>query len=153
MKGHLQCRDTFSMSLGCPHIAGTTVASYYRPPNDKDTAIANLEESISKVRNKSKEGIIIIGGDFNLPNINWTTLSHTTGKNNQKQCKALLNLINNYHLEQLTRFPTRKNNTLDLCLTSHPSLISNIQPKPGISDHEAVEIILNTKFEINKKTS
>ena len=34
--------------------------------------------------------------------------------------------------------PTRNNNILDIFLTNHPALVSDIKVIPGISDHEAV---------------
>ena len=46
--------------------------------------------------------------------------------------------INDHGLEQLISVPTRGNNILDLILCSHPSLISNVEITPGISDHDAI---------------
>jgi len=43
--------------------------------------------------------------------------------------------------------PTRNNNILDIFLTNHPALVSDIKVIPGIIDHEAVciECVLTVK--------
>ena len=39
---------------------------------------------------------------------------------------------------QMNLPPTRHNHILDIFLTTHPALISDVKVIPGISDHEAV---------------
>ena len=43
-----------------------------------------------------------------------------------------------YGFEQLVNLPTRGNHILDLVLSTHPDIISQVEVVPGISDHEAV---------------
>ena len=128
------------------------IASYYRPPNAPEDAIINLRNSLQKLRVKSKFNPILIIGDFNTPHIDWDTLS-TIPKpgTGTKNSNLLLDLINDFGLDQTVRGPTRKKNTLDLCLTSHPGLIDKTSTTTGVSDHDGLEIILNTKPKLTKK--
>ena len=41
-------------------------------------------------------------------------------------------------MEQVVDKPTRMENILDLFFTNRPSLVNQVQIKPGISDHEMV---------------
>ena len=68
------------------------VASFYRPPKrTDDTYTDQATAEIRDLKNKAKGNILIIGGDFNLPDINWenTTLKGTqyTKKMNEKYLK------------------------------------------------------------------
>ena len=53
-----------------------------------------------------------------------------------------MEVIHNTQMEQLVTFPTEGMNILDLCLTTHPSIISTCKPIPGLSDHDTVFINL-----------
>ena len=46
-------------------------------------------------------------------------------------------MLDDFNLSQLVMEPTHYNHVLDLLLTSHPSIISDISIIPGMSDHEA----------------
>ena len=83
----------------------------------------------------------MIAGDFNLPDINWQTLSIKSHHYSEKVNKTFLDIIANNDLEQQVDFPTRKDhNTLDLVLTTHPSFKVRCKPLPSIgnSDHDIV---------------
>ncbi|VDI84351.1 Hypothetical predicted protein [Mytilus galloprovincialis] len=67
------------------------ICAYYRPQPDDDTSLDLLNESISRINVNSKSAIII-GGDFNLGNINWETTSVIPGKPNQKQHQQFLDM-------------------------------------------------------------
>ena len=94
---------------------------------------------------------IIIGGDFNLPGIDWKTWQ--TGCTNKNQHEVLLDFLLNNSLSQLISQATRptSNNILDLFITSSSNLIENIQAAPGISDHLAIIFDVNLKPHIPKK--
>ena len=48
----------------------------------------------------------------------------------------LVTSLNDHHLQQLQREPTRENNILDLFITNKPSLVKSLNTIPNISDHE-----------------
>ena len=130
------------------------IASYYRPPNATEESIINLRNSLQKLRTKSKQNPIIIIGDFNIPHVDWDTLTTIpTPGASTKNSNLLLELVNDYGLDQTVRGPTRGKNTLDLCMTTHLGLIEKTSTTPGVSDHDGVEIILNTKPMLTKKNT
>ena len=50
-------------------------------------------------------------------------------------------------------FSTRNNATLDLFLTTRPSLINRLKPIPGIRDHEALFIDSDVQAKLRRTTS
>ena len=85
---------------------------------------------------------MLLGGDFNLPDIDWKNKTHQVTGNyyNKSISEMFLDTINNQGLSQLVNFPTRLDNTLDLFLTNRPSLTTKCAPLPGISEHDMVLI-------------
>jgi len=81
-----------------------------------------------------------LGGDFNLPHIEWPS-RQITGKSNTTKLNAkFLDLQDELAMEQAVDFHTRGNKTLDLAFTSHPSLIDKFKPLPPLAkaDHDIV---------------
>ena len=79
-----------------------------------------------------------LGGDFNLPDIDWDILSPKPGGTAPGLSKLLLEISNDFGLEQIVREPTRINNTLDLFFTTNPTLVERSTIVPGISDHDGI---------------
>ena len=115
------------------------VGSYYRPPNSD---IGNLEDLSSQIRQltEKRDREIILGGDFNLPHIDWSNFTVNKGANDAAHHKELLDMITEHGLEQLQRKPSRKFNILDLYLTNNPSLVKSCDTVPGIGDHHMVVV-------------
>ena len=67
--------------------------------------------------------------------------------------EKLIEVSEEFHLEQLVLEPTRQYNILDLCFTSHPNTIISCQTSPGLSDHEAVVIKFTGRTCLPKKSS
>ena len=110
----------------------TRIICIYRPPS---TDIANHQgicDLISYLCNIHYPSILL--GDFNLPLINWDTVScpnYSMSNNKFIEC------ITENSLLQYITFPTRLNNILDLLFTNDSLLLSNIskEPKFGINKH------------------
>ena len=66
------------------------------------------------------------------------------------QHQELLDIRDEFNLEQLQLNPSRENNNPDLFFTDHPSLIKSCDTSPGISDHHAIVINSNLKPSYNK---
>jgi hypothetical protein len=48
------------------------VGAFYRPPDKTNEDYLNkVKEEISTIKEKHRRDIFVIGGDFNLPDINW----------------------------------------------------------------------------------
>ena len=58
------------------------LASFDRPPGNKIQSVDALDSSLSKIinRNPRQHPNVIFIGDFNLPDINWTTWQPTSSK-------------------------------------------------------------------------
>ncbi|XP_049273371.1 uncharacterized protein LOC125759117, partial [Rhipicephalus sanguineus] len=111
---------------------GNNVAfgTYYRPPG-RSESFGFLSDALSFMPNS-----VFLGGDFNLPNFNWTA-GRVAGDGSRiySEFEELLGL---YGLQQYVLEPTRENSILDLVLCNEPNLVSGITVCPGISDHRAV---------------
>ena len=95
---------------------------------------------------------VVIAGDFNLPDINWTNHQTTNNSTSSKHNK-LLEITNEFELQNMVNDPTRitSGNILDLILTSNPSIIINTHTTHGMSDHESVTFNVNLNAVRNKK--
>ena len=125
------------------------ISSFYRPPGNDINPLIYLRESLETLYNKeSSSSIVILGGEFNLPAILWNGVCGYMNTNpvyGLEVNKSLIDIANDYHLEQLVHENTRENNILDLLFCSHPTRISKVSVVPGISDHEAIYFHFNLK--------
>ena len=60
------------------------------------------------------------------------------------QSKAMIDIALDHNLQQLVDEPTRGLNVLDLFFTNNESLVQHVNVRPGISDHDYVEILCIT---------
>ena len=66
-------------------------------------------------------------GDFNFGDIVWPDrLNKSDSPLSPSEGDILIEIMNDYGLEQLVHFPTRERNTLDLIITSLPSQFVDI---------------------------
>jgi hypothetical protein len=126
----------------------TVIASVYRPPKASEKDFANtlkfLEEYILSTTS-DKPHDIFITGDFNLPNINWESLTvepaQSHGKEMSISAGMLLEFVNENFLTQIVDKSTRGRNTLDLILTNNVQLTSEVNTREtSLSDHDIVEV-------------
>ena len=69
----------------------------------------------------------------------------------QSEGQVLVDIMNDHRLEQLVHFPTRKENTLDLILTSLPGQLQEVHSPDKLSDHDIVAGILKVFIPRKKK--
>ena len=96
---------------------------------------------------------IWIGGDLNLPNIEWSSNSITDNRYPIILCDQILDFVSDYGYSQIVQSPTRNNNILDIFLTNQPSFIESYEVIPGISDHEVVSVSSLTSISHSKLKS
>ena len=120
-----------------------TVGSFCRPPNSGIKALDQLKISLSRFANNSTS-MIILAGDFNLPDISWNILTTKQHCWNTDLHTQLLDIVNDLSLTQ-----HKRNNILDLLLTNTPNLVNRVEVRPGISDHQAICTEVNTNPIIN----
>ena len=126
----------------------------YRPPSStavNSLALCKFLQSNVVSRNK----LLVILGDFNLLDINWTSWS-SNAQNDVTNC-AFLDAFAALHLCQLISFPTRHNATLDLILAPKlpsPVVISNVTDAGPManSDHSAIIFDVTTPLPISSRT-
>ena len=129
------------------------IASFYRPPGNNAQPLDALQSSFAKaMKNSRRYANIIIGGDFNLGDINWknwTTTKASTRVIHQKFLDFLLNNTLSQLVDKITR--PISNSILDLIVTSNPNIIENIEVLPGMSDHCLVTFDINMKPKTQRK--
>lgn len=109
------------------------VCSFCRPPGSQVKVLSELCEQIIAINADN----LVLGGHFNLPNINWEQPEPTqTGY--CASSKEMINISGMFTLSQLVRQSTRGHNVLDLFFTNMPEATGTPVVLPGISDHDAV---------------
>jgi hypothetical protein len=124
-----------------------TVGAYYRPPKGDLETLEHFGSIINSV-SRTTEGTIILGGDFNLPGVDWQSMSCKHQAATPALSKCLLDIAQDNSLEQIVDEPTRGDNTLDLVFTNNATLINNAQSMPPLSpqaDHNTVFVDMNIK--------
>ena len=114
-----------------------TLGCFYRPPDSKISTSEELAKSLDLMPKNSNQ-TIVLGGDFNLPGIDWDNGVVNPKAANKSQCELLLSSLDTHALVQIHKEPTREENILDLLITNKPGLIKSSHSVPGISDHCAV---------------
>jgi hypothetical protein len=114
------------------------LALVYRNSHTLAEHDAQLYETLEEIVSSSHETIIF--GDFNLPYIDWVSLTSLAPGN------KLTDFVKDNNMVQLVREPTRGNNMLDLVMSTEERLISNILVgnKLGGADHNMVEFTIKT---------
>ena len=103
--------------------------------------LVQLNESLNRLTDRnSKQKHIILTGDFNCPDIQWESGCIRGGSTQTAIQKQLIDIATDHSLTQVVDLPTRRQNILDLCFTTNPSLVKNVSVTPGISDHDTVVI-------------
>ena len=94
---------------------------------------------------------IILGDDFNAGDIDWESKLVKPGSDRKHLCERLIDTLDERHIEQLQREPTRQCALLDLYCTNRPGLVTSIDTVPGISDHDIVVVNTKIKARLTKK--
>ncbi|KAF2345922.1 Endonuclease/exonuclease/phosphatase [Trinorchestia longiramus] len=81
----------------------------------------------------------LIMGDFNLPHINWTT------RQSQAPGSKLIDLMNTNSLQQHVNEPTRRNNILNLVITTTDLSINGLEVTNKIGDHQMIDFSLEVQ--------
>jgi hypothetical protein len=133
--------ELISVKLQLNRAKSIIISSFYRPPNmTEDTYSSAVLEELIKLKHDNQKSDFWIGGDFNLPDRNWSSLTVTSNQYSYAMTDTYLDILRNCNVEQIVDFPTRGNKTLDIFLTSNPGLIDRCKPIPGVGDHDAVLI-------------
>ncbi len=124
----------------------------YRPP---DCQLNEFKDTIDVVDQwlkglKAPLPNIILMGDFNLPNYDWTNMPLTT---NSLHVSSLLDITNLMFINQLICEPTRKSNILDLVFSSLDIIKSITIQNTALSDHNLITAETNIPISQNSTKS
>ncbi|XP_072037401.1 uncharacterized protein [Amphiura filiformis] len=112
------------------------IGCFYRPPSDGEYSLSEFEKSLDSLAEKSNTKNMLIGGDFNLGDIDWDSHSVPKYANHSNLCHKLLAISNDHNLSQMVTEPTHRTddteNILDLILTSNPTVVDNLYHMPGL---------------------
>lgn len=86
------------------HVPCATGACY-RPPDSCPEFTELLTDSLEHILNKYLNSVVILGGDFNHPGIDWTASTVSCTSRCQESMK-FVHLAHEHHMSQLVTEPT-----------------------------------------------
>ena len=116
------------------------VGSAYRPPNLDFENSKKLVDEIYKVNDKNKNAVFWLGGDFNLPDINWKTHEINSNQYLKSINSLFIEMAQDLGLSQIVDVPTRGTSFLDLLFTNNPGFVKKCSLIAGLGDHEIARI-------------
>jgi len=75
------------------------VGAAYRPPNSDASYNERMCKAFEEISNSNKNAVIWIGGDFNLPDINWNSMAVNGNHNFLQMNNRFLEMIQNCNLD------------------------------------------------------
>lgn len=136
------------------------IGVFYRQPKLGSEPLKKLRESLSMI-DRSKNPNIWLGGDFNVPDIDWSIPTRKQPKDciySEELTSTLLDILGEFSLHQLA---TEMNhihqtsvhqvlNVLQLLCVTNPRAFPPIVTSPGISDHLILQADPDLKAKIQK---
>lgn len=124
----------------------------YRPPRKSPDFPRKLHNVLNKLVSKHPKAHILLFGDFNYPNIDWSNQPQPIVS--QEEPNDFIDVCLNFNLTQVVSEPTRvageAANTLDLILTTHPDSLNFITGLREISDHKVIHATFNFSPELRQ---
>ena len=118
------------------HKQPLIICGVYRPTNRDVNYMQNLCTELANIFGANPKATFWLAGDFNLPDIDWSTCCTTSYQYPKALNDCFLSTITDLGLDQIVNFGTRNDNILDIFLTNKPALINRCEALPGVSDHQ-----------------
>lgn len=130
--------ETVWCKISLKNGASVAIGSFYRPPGLRTPQpLFQLSNTLLSLQTN----YVILGGDFNLPDIEWQS-TRPVLRNASLLYSAFHEMINAHSLLQFVETPTRigasSATLLDLFFCNDRDLVSSVFTIPGISDHDVV---------------
>ena len=119
------------------HRQPIIITACYRPLKNSISDLKQLTTELQDLLLQYKHLPLWIGGDFNLPDIDWSLKSIVKHQYCKEINEVFLESLDVINAEQIVDFPTRGDNTLDLLLTNRVSLLNKCCDIPGLGDHQS----------------
>ena len=82
----------------------------------------NLCSTVEDLKKRFKNAVFWIGGDFNLPDINWQSSTVEEHQSSDRVNSMILDLAETCDMQQMVAQPTTKDSLLDIFFTNRPTL-------------------------------
>lgn len=132
------------------------IGCVYLPPIPSSALVSDFLNSVSQLMTRARaEDVILLSGDFNLPDISWlNALPTITGHTNTGVSHEFLDGVHELNIFQTVHFPTRENNFLDLlfCNSHDVPVITNRTETAVHTDHSAFEATISLPILQRAKT-
>ena len=119
----------------------------YNPPDGDGaqlefvTALGQIVENCEQLFNH-----VCVLGDLNIPDIDWETVTSTSGSNLTRE---FCSFVNDFSLTQLVFSSTHKHgNILDLILTNQPERFSDVETWPEMYDSDHFPVVSNLRVKM-----
>nr|XP_054763097.1 uncharacterized protein LOC129269612 [Lytechinus pictus] len=139
LSSDVQCENVF-IKVSLSGRKSLVIGALYRPPSSDTSYLEAVCSLVERICEQNKNSIIWIGGDLNLPGIDWETLTSDSQRTPAQLSGRFIEMIHSCNLKQMVDFTTRNENILDLFMTNRPSLVSECKPLPGLGDHDIVMV-------------
>lgn len=124
----------------------------YKPKHSDIPPLESIESAIKIIYAKKKVSDIIVTGDINQPNIDWDTNSVIPDHYASKvAAERLLEINDEFGMQQMVTEPTRGDSVLDLVITNNPNIVKSTRVQDGLSDHDLVIADFNLAVRRPKK--
>ena len=100
--------EFIAAKVECQGRRPVILAAAYRPPSSTLQYAKSLCDDIKALVQKYSSNAIWIGGDFNLPDIDWDTLSTKSNQYLKEINTYFLDTLSHCNLDQVVNFPTRQ---------------------------------------------
>ena len=117
------------------HRQPIIIEARYKQPKISD--LKQLTTELQDLLLQYKNSPFWVGGDFNLPSIDWLLKSKVKHQYCKEINEVFLESLDAINAEQIVVFPTRGDNALDLLLTNRVSLLNKCRDIPGLGDHQS----------------
>ena len=120
------------------------VGAFYRPEHTDSAYLDFLNEALIIIDSSRLSPLVLLGGDFNLPDVDWAENVFLTNGRYSQCSNTMIDIATQHGLVQTVDAPTRvqgtTQNTLDLLFTNRPANINKVEVMPSIeaSDHYPV---------------
>ena len=121
LRANHQCEsELLFIDLLFSHERRITLGEFYRPPGGDTKPLEDRRICIQELNSTAE---LILVGDFNLPDIDWSCNRALHQSDNNA---LLIDLIQDNCLMQLVTEPTRNQNILDLVISTSPDIVDRL---------------------------